>query len=94
MSSQFWITPCSSGYLRIRIPRFCMASSPDLLHVVPVLDNSVLKWVLEDKDTTLLHGLLTDVVVLVGALEHSLVLWVSNARCEGNLRGILSGKTA
>jgi len=52
--------------------------APDLLHVVPVLDDTVLERVLEDEDTALLLGLLTDVVVLVGTDESSLLLRISN----------------
>merc|ERR1711939_1248896 len=39
--------------------------TPHLLHVVPVLHDTVLERVLQDEDTALLLGLLTDVVVLV-----------------------------
>merc|ERR1712086_347284 len=66
--------------------------APHLLHVVPVLDDTVLERVLEDEDTALLLGLLTDVVVLVGPMEHRLVLGVADARGEGNLGGVLPGQ--
>ena len=64
--------------------------APDLLHVVPVLDDTVLERVLEDEDTALLLGLLTNVVVLVGTDESSLLLRISNDGGEGDLRGILT----
>ena len=43
---------------------------PDLLHVVPVGDNTVLDGVLEGKDTSLGLGLITDVGVLVAHTNH------------------------
>merc|ERR1712086_687232 len=67
--------------------------APHLLHVVPVLDDTVLERVLEDEDTALLLGLLTDVVVLVGTDEGGLLLWVADHGGEGHLRGVLTGAT-
>lgn len=43
---------------------------PDLLHVVPVGDNTVLNGVAEGKDTTLGLGLVTDVGVLLAHTDH------------------------
>jgi len=52
--------------------------APHLLHVLPVLHDTVLEGVLQDEDTALLLGLLTNVVVLVGTDESSLLLWVTD----------------
>merc|ERR1711988_1606885 len=43
---------------------------PDLLHVVPVGDDSVLNGVLESKDTSLGLGLVTDIGVLLSHTDH------------------------
>merc|ERR1712196_400829 len=39
---------------------------------------AVLEGILQNEDTALLLGLLTNVVVLVGTDEGSLLLWVTN----------------
>merc|ERR1712178_289137 len=67
--------------------------TPHLLHVLPVLHDAVLEGVLQDEDTALLLGLLTDVVVLVGTDEGGLLLWVADHGGEGHLRGVLAGAT-
>merc|ERR1712205_76427 len=67
--------------------------APHLLHVLPVLHDTVLEGVLEQEDTTLLLGLLTDVVVLVGTDEGSLLLGVTDNAGEGDLGGILTRAT-
>src|SRR6218665_2284307 len=43
---------------------------PDLLHVIPVGDDSVFDWVLECKDTSLALGLITDIAVLLTHSHH------------------------
>jgi len=43
---------------------------PDLFHIVPVCDDSVLDGVLEGEDTTLALGLITDVAVLLTHTDH------------------------
>ena len=43
---------------------------PDLLHIVPVGDDTVLDWVLQGQDTTLGLGLVTDVGVLLAHADH------------------------
>ena len=43
---------------------------PDLLHVFPVLDNSVLNGVLQVEDGSLLLGLIADVLGLLGHTLH------------------------
>merc|ERR1711943_130571 len=65
--------------------------APDLLHVLPVLHDTVLEGVLQDEDTTLLLSLLADVVVLVGTDQSSLLLGVTHDGGEGDLGCILAG---
>ena len=43
---------------------------PDLLHIIPVLDDTVLDRVLQDQDSSLLLGLAADVVVLTLGTDH------------------------
>ena len=43
---------------------------PDLLHIVPVGDDTVLDWVLQGQNTTLGLGLVTDVGVLLAHADH------------------------
>merc|ERR1712127_826620 len=43
---------------------------PDLLHIVPVGDDSVLNGVLQGEDTSLGLGLVTDVGVLLSHTDH------------------------
>merc|ERR1719183_3085406 len=65
--------------------------APDLLHVVPVVHDTVVQGVLEEEDTALLLGLLTDVEVLLGTDKGRLALGVANDGGEGHLGGVLSG---
>ena len=43
---------------------------PDLLHIVPVLNDSMLDRILNSKDSTLLLGLLADVDLLLVKANH------------------------
>jgi len=43
---------------------------PDLLHVIPVGNDSVFNWVLEGQDTSLGLGLITDIGVLLSHPNH------------------------
>src|SRR6218665_1753398 len=43
---------------------------PDLLHVIPVGDDSVFDWILECKDTSLALSLITDIAVLLTHSHH------------------------
>ena len=43
---------------------------PDLLHIVPVCDDTVLNWVLESQDTSLALGLVADIGVLLTHTHH------------------------
>jgi len=68
---------------------------PDLLHVVPVGDDSVLDGVLEGEDTTLGLGLVTDVgVLLTHADHHTLVAGPSDDGGEDSAGSIVAGETS
>merc|ERR1712186_191271 len=66
---------------------------PDLLHVVPVGDDSVLDGVLQGKDTPLGLGLVTDVGILLSHADHdTLVTGTSNDGGEDGPGGVVSGE--
>jgi len=68
---------------------------PDLLHIIPVGDNTVLNGVLEGQDTALGLGLVSDVgILLVHAYHDSRVLRSSNNGREDSARGIVTGETS
>merc|ERR1719500_346901 len=68
---------------------------PDLLHVVPVGDDSVLNGVLQGEDTPLGLGLVTDVGVLLSHTDHdSLVARTANNGGEDGTRSIISSETS
>merc|ERR1712015_246883 len=66
---------------------------PDLLHVVPVGDDSVLNGVLQGEDTPLGLGLVTDVGVLLSHTDHhTLVAGTANDGGEDGPGGVVSGE--
>merc|ERR1712128_114846 len=68
---------------------------PDLLHVVPVGDDSVLHGVLEGEDTPLGLGLVTYIGILLSHTDHNtLVPGPSNNGGEDSPGGVISGKAS
>merc|ERR1712096_188778 len=66
---------------------------PDLLHVVPVGDDSVLNGVLQGEDTPLGLGLVTDVGVLLSHTDHdTLVAGTADDGGEDGPGGVVSGE--
>merc|ERR1712061_29069 len=67
---------------------------PDLLHVIPVGDDSVLHGVLQGEDTPLGLGLVNDVGVLLSHTDHdTLVAVTANDGGEDGPGGVVSGET-
>ena len=67
---------------------------PDLLHIVPVGDDSVLDGVLQSKDTPLALGLISDVGVLLSHANHdTLMPGSANNGGEDGSGSVISGKT-
>merc|ERR1719431_2381107 len=67
---------------------------PDLLHVIPVSDYSMLHWVLEGKDTPLGLGLISYIGILLSHTNHhSLVARTTNNGGEDSARSIISSKS-
>jgi hypothetical protein len=68
---------------------------PDLLHIVPVGDDTVLDGVLEGEDTTLGLGLITDIRVLLTHANHdTLVTRASDDGRENSSGGIITSKAS
>merc|ERR1719372_17667 len=68
---------------------------PDLLHVVPVGDDSVLDGVLQGEDTPLGLGLVTDVGVLLSHTDHhTLVAGTADDGGEDSSGSVISGEAS
>jgi len=66
----------------------------DLLHIVPVGNDTVFNGVLKSQDTTLGLGLITDIAVLVSHTQHDVgVTGTTNNGGEDGTGGVISGKT-
>merc|ERR1712106_678263 len=68
---------------------------PDLLHIIPVGDDSVLNGVLEGKDTSLGLCLISDIGILLSLTHHhSLVAGASNNGGKDGTWSIISSETS
>merc|ERR1712168_1780190 len=68
---------------------------PDLLHVIPVGDDSVLNGVLEGEDTSLGLGLISNIGILLSHTNHhTLVARTSNNGGEDSTGSIISSKAS
>merc|ERR1712106_1225907 len=68
---------------------------PDLLHIIPVGDDSVLNGVFEGKDTSLGLCLISNIGILLSHTDHhSLVARTSNNGGEDSTRSIISSETS
>merc|ERR1712001_472635 len=68
---------------------------PDLLHIVPVGDDTVLDWVLQGENTSLGLSLVSDVAVLLDHTDHdTLVSWSTDDGWEDGSWSIVTGETA
>merc|ERR1711874_441134 len=66
---------------------------PDLLHVIPVSDDSMLHWVLEGEDTSLGLSLISNIGILLShSNHHTLVARTPNNGGEDSTRSIISSK--
>merc|ERR1711988_1457200 len=67
---------------------------PDLLHIIPVGDDTVFNRVLQGEDTSLGLSLVTDIGILLTHTDHdTLVAGASNDGGEDSPGGIISGET-
>merc|ERR1711970_1594446 len=68
---------------------------PDLLHVIPVGDDSVLNGVLEGEDTSLGLGLISNIGILLSHTDHhTLVAGTANNGGEDSTGSVISSKSS
>merc|ERR1712112_810489 len=68
---------------------------PDLLHVIPVSDDTVLNRVLESEDTSLGLGLISNISILLSHTNHyTLVTGTSNNGGKDGTRSIISSEAS
>merc|ERR1711988_1687776 len=68
---------------------------PDLLHVIPVGNDSVLNGVLQCEDTSLGLSLISNICILLSHTDHdTLVSWSSNNGWEDSSGSIVSGESS
>merc|ERR1719481_2105986 len=68
---------------------------PDLLHIIPVGDDSVLNGVLQGEYTSLGLSLISNIGILLSHTDHdTLMSWSSNNGWEDSSWSIISGKTS
>merc|ERR1712098_879684 len=68
---------------------------PDLLHVIPVSDDSVLNGVLEGKDASLGLGLISNIGILLSHTNHhTLVAGANNNGGKDSSGSVISGKSS
>merc|ERR1740137_418995 len=68
---------------------------PDLLHIIPVGDDSVLNGVLEGQDTSLGLCLISNIGILLSHTDHhSLVAGTSNNGWEDSAGSVISGESS
>merc|ERR1712119_168167 len=68
---------------------------PDLLHIIPVGDDSVLNGVLEGEDTSLGLSLISNIGILLSHTDHhTLVARTSNNGGEDSARSVISSETS
>merc|ERR1719376_1108425 len=82
-------------YLRGNTELIVKCVVPDLLHVIPVSDNSMLYRVLEGKDPSLGLGLISYIGILLSHTNHhTLVARTTNNGGEDSTRSIISSKAS
>merc|ERR1712102_57316 len=68
---------------------------PDLLHIIPVGDDTVFNGVLQGEDTSLGLSLITDIGILLSHTDHdALMSWASNNGWEDSPGGVITGETS
>uniref|UniRef100_A0A0E9X9N3 Uncharacterized protein n=1 Tax=Anguilla anguilla TaxID=7936 RepID=A0A0E9X9N3_ANGAN len=68
---------------------------PDLLHVIPVGNNTMLNWVLQGQNTPLALSFITNVAVLLTHTDHhALMSWAPHNGWEDCTGSIISGKSS
>merc|ERR1719295_1369143 len=86
----------SSGlFLRSNTELIVEGVVPDLLHIIPVGDDSMLNWVLECKDTSLGLSFISNIgILLTHTNHHTLVAGTANNGGEDSSGSIISSETS
>merc|ERR1719359_386062 len=67
---------------------------PDLLHIIPICDDSMLNRVLQGQNATSLLGLISNVIVPLIDSHHAVViLWAANDGGEGPSWSVLTSES-
>merc|ERR1719486_536697 len=67
---------------------------PDLLHIIPVGDDTVFKWVFQGKDTSLGLSFISNIGILLSHTDHdTLVAGTSNNGREDSPGSVITGET-
>merc|ERR1712082_589417 len=68
---------------------------PDLLHIIPVGDDSMFNWVLQGEDTSLGLSFISNIGILLSHTDHhTMVARTSNNRGEDSTGSIISSKSS
>merc|ERR1711870_10314 len=68
---------------------------PDLLHIIPVGDDTVFNGVLQGQDTSLGLSLITDIGILLTHTDHdALMSWASNNGWEDSPGGVITSESS
>merc|ERR1712117_670006 len=68
---------------------------PDLLHIIPVGDDTVFNGVLQGEDTSLGLSLITDIGILLSHTDHdALMSWASNNGWEESPGGVITSESS
>merc|ERR1711921_57281 len=82
-------------FLRVNTELIVEGVMPDLLHVIPVCDDSVLNGVLEGEDTSLGLGLVSNIGILLSHTNHhSLVAGTANNGGEDSSGSVIASKSS
>lgn len=67
---------------------------PNLLHIIPVCDDSVLNWVLQGEDTSLGLSLITYIAVFLTHTDHdTLMSWATDDGWENSSGSVIPGES-
>ena len=67
---------------------------PDLLHIIPVVDDTVLNWVLKVKNTSLGASFVTEKDIRVSKIKAPFVSWTTNNRWEDRAWTFITSETS
>merc|ERR1712212_957905 len=82
-------------FLRSNTEFIVKSVMPDLLHIIPVGDDSMLNWVLQGKDTSLGLSLISNIGIFLSHTDHhTLVARTANNGWEDSTGSVISSKSS